>query len=75
MTEKDNAERSRVFEKFFEQSNPMYFNVNEVPEEWRAETQALSSSHAIHGDGKLLIGIRRNDLKKAILKKRSEEGK
>lgn len=73
MTEKDTAERERVFQDFFEQSNPMYFNVNEVPEEWRAETQALSTSHTIRGDGKLLIGIRRDDLKKAILKKRMEE--
>lgn len=75
ISDRDDPAVERVFQDFFDQANPMYFNVNEVPEEWRVETQALAASHEIHGDGNLLIGIRKKDLRNIIMEKRSAEGK
>ncbi|WP_462385164.1 hypothetical protein [Intestinibacillus massiliensis] len=54
---------------------PIYFNIHEVPEEWRKEAQVLLSDRTIRGDGKTLMSIRKSDLLAEILKRRIENNK
>lgn len=55
--------------------NPMYFNINEVPAEWREEAQVLLSDGTIRGDKKMLMSIRKDDLQDAIVKRRIRDGR
>lgn len=54
------------------EENPMYFNIREVPDEWRAEAQVLLTDRTIQGDGKSLMGMRKIDLLAAIHNRRLE---
>lgn len=55
--------------------NPMYFNIDEVPDEWREETQVLLSDGTIRGDRKRLMSIRKDDLQNAIVARRIRDGR
>lgn len=58
------------FTALYDQLNPLYTTLDQVPEYWRTDVQALISSGAIQGDNTHAISIRRDTLQAAIVSKR-----
>lgn len=55
-------ETTALFGQLYEQVNPLYTSLDQVPDYWRAETQALMEAGAIQGDGTHPLRIRQEAL-------------
>ena len=51
-----------AFERMYEQVNPLYTALDQVPEYWREETRSLMEAGALRGDGRRALVIRREAL-------------
>ncbi len=56
------------------QNNPIYKTLDDVPAYWRDDAKALVVAGAITGDGTNSFGLRRSELKAAIINKRYADG-
>lgn len=58
------------FNAMYQNINPLYTSLGQVPDYWREETQTLMDIGAIRGDGKTKLSIRQEELKSAIIARR-----
>lgn len=58
------------FNAMYNNINPLYTSLAQVPDYWQQETKALMDIGAIRGDGKTEIAIRDGELKAAIIARR-----
>ena len=60
---------------FYNQCNPLYQSLQEVPDYWREEVEAMMACGAIRGDGLHEIYIRHDALQAAVIAYRMMKNK
>lgn len=58
------------FDAFYDKSNPTYATIDDVPEYWREETQALIDNGKLKGDGTGRLNVRHETLRAVIIAER-----
>jgi len=56
-----------TFNRLYNGVNPLYETIQDVPEYWKAETQALIDSGKLKGDGTGKLHIRHETLRAVIV--------
>lgn len=64
---------SKLFEKFYNEKNPTYNTIEEVPSYWRADIKELVDKGIIAGTGGGKLGLTKSDCKAAVIAKRIRE--
>lgn len=74
-TEKETDDVTKEeFKNLYDEINPLYTSLTQVPDYWRAEAAELMRAGAIKGDGVNPIAIRRDTLQAVIINKRYIDG-
>ena len=63
----------KLFKKMYDEINPTYNTIEEVPGYWRADIQELVDKGIISGSGNGKLGLTHSDCKAAVLAKRIKE--
>ena len=63
----------KLFKKMYDEINPTYNTIEEVPGYWRADIQELVDKGIISGSGNGKLGLTHSDCKAAVLAKRIRE--
>ena len=64
---------AKVFEKLYNEKNPTYNTLAEVPDYWRKDIQELMEKGVISGVGGGKLGMTHSDCKAAVIAKRIRE--
>lgn len=64
---------SKLFEKFYNEKNPTYNTLEEVPSYWRADIKELVDKGIIQGTGDGRLGLTKSKCEAAVLAKRIRE--
>lgn len=73
--DQEDSMTTEQFEALYNQINPLYTGLDQVPEYWRAETESLMKAGAIQGDGVHPISLRKEQLQAVVINKRYEDHK
>ena len=75
--EKEDNEEMTIeqFKEMYNEVNPLYTSLSQVPTYWQEETKALMQEGAIQGDGTHELNIRNDALQSAIICKRYADKK
>ena len=63
----------KTFKKMYDEINPTYNTIDEVPSYWRADIKELVDKGIISGSGNGKLGLTHSDCKAAVLAKRIRE--
>ena len=63
----------KTFKKMFDEINPTYNTIEEVPSYWRADIKELVDKGIIGGTGGSKLGLTNSDCKAAVIAKRIRE--
>ena len=63
----------KLFKKMYDEINPTYNTIEEVPGYWRADIQELVDKGIISGSGNGKLGLTHSDCKAAVIAKRIRE--
>ncbi|MEY8311422.1 peptidoglycan recognition family protein [Oscillospiraceae bacterium 42-9] len=72
-TKEDSIMNGKLFKKMYDEINPTYNTIEEVPGYWRADIQELVDKGIISGSGNGKLGLTHSDCKAAVLAKRIRE--
>ena len=72
-TKEDSIMDGKTFKKMYDEINPTYNTVDEVPSYWRADIKELVDKVIISGVGGGKLGLTKSDCKAAVLAKRIRE--
>lgn len=72
-TKEDSIMDGKTFKKMYDEINPTYNTVDEVPSYWRADIKELVDKGIISGVGGGKLGLTKSDCKAAVLAKRIRE--
>ena len=63
----------KLFKKMYDEINPTYNTIEEVPSYWRADIKELVDKGIIGGTGDSKLGLTKSDCKAAVIAKRIRE--
>ena len=72
-TKEDSIMDGKTFKKMYDEINPTYNTIDEVPSYWRADIKELVDKVIISGVGGGKLGLTKSDCKAAVLAKRIRE--
>ena len=72
-TKEESIMNGKLFKKMYDEINPTYNTIEEVPGYWRADIQELVDKGIISGSGNGKLGLTHSDCKAAVLAKRIKE--
>ena len=72
-TKEESIMNGKLFKKMYDEINPTYNTIEEVPGYWRDDIQELVDKGVISGSGNGKLGLTHSDCKAAVLAKRIRE--
>ena len=72
-TKEDSIMDGKTFKNMYDEINPTYNTIEEVPSYWRADIKELVDKGIISGSGNGKLGLTHSDCKAAVLAKRIKE--
>ena len=72
-TKEESIMDGKLFKKMYDEINPTYNTLEEVPSYWRADIKELVDKGVISGSGNGKLGLTHSDCKAAVLAKRIRE--
>lgn len=73
--EQEETMTKEQFAALYDEMNPLYTKLEQVPDYWRQDTETLMQAGAIQGDGVSALAIRREQLQSAVIAKRYADRK
>ena len=72
-TKEESIMNGKLFKKMYDEINPTYNTLDEIPSYWRDDIQELVDKGVISGSGNGKLGLTHSDCKAAVLAKRIRE--